>query len=164
QELIPLPFGPRGEQQEIGTWKTLISDPDFREDIKQAKVLLGSTYWQTLSHSETISQQLEKQLSEACTPLLKEFHQNNPSFPISVLPAKPKLRHATELERLSVKWGLNDLKDGDWWLEHVLRFWDPTSEDAPPLEAPMRSVPLDLHSGSLYVRHRTPLFKTIIAS
>jgi hypothetical protein len=167
QESIPLPFGAKGEQQEIETWKALITNAGFREDIKRVQHRLGPSYWQTLSKIQTISEQLENQLNEACTHVLKAFKKNHPNLPISILPVKAKLLHETELERLSVKWGLNDLKDGDEWLEHVLRFWDPTSNDPPPLEAPMRTVPseiLDLPTGSTYTPPRRPLFKTIIAS
>ena len=57
QEAIPLPYGLKGEQQEIDTWKTLINDAEFRADVKQVQDRLGPSYWQTLSHFKTISQQ-----------------------------------------------------------------------------------------------------------
>jgi hypothetical protein len=164
QEAIPLPFGTKGEQQEIETWKALVCDPDFRADVKNVQQQLGPTYWQTLSHSQTLCQGLKNLLSEACTRVLNDFQRKNQRIPITVGPPSVSLKHEAEIERLLKKWALNDLKDADWWLEHLLRFWDTTSNNLPRLEAPMRYVPLDLPSGSTYVHYRTPLFKTLMAT
>src|SRR5690242_4708576 len=76
-EPILLPYGARGEQQEIETWKALVNDPDFREDIQRVQHGLGPTYWKTLSQFQTISEDLERQFGAACTPLLTKFDEDH---------------------------------------------------------------------------------------
>jgi hypothetical protein len=158
QEMIPLPFGPRGEQQEIDAWKALITNSDFREDIKKSQQSLGMSYWKDLSKWQTARQQLNSELTKSFTATLNLFEQNHPDVPLSVRPSLVELRHESEIERLLTKWALDDLTDGDWWLEYLLRFWDT------PLRPPMRTIPLDLPPGSTYVHRETPLFKAAMAS
>lgn len=164
REKILLPYGIRGEQQEIDAWKELVTHPNFREDIKKVQRSLGASYWQECSRSQTVTQQLNLDLTKTCTAVLNSFERNHPNLPVSVRLAKVTLRHENEIEQLLQKWALEDLKDAGWWLEHLLRFWNPETGDLPPLEAPMRTVPLDLPAGSTYIRRRTPLFKKVIVS
>lgn len=162
---IPVPFGMRGEQQEIDTWKALITNPDFRKDIRRTQKMLDTAYWQGLAPSWPQDiRELNTEFTIWVTPKLRSFELKHPTLPVSIRPPLVKLRHEVEIERLMKKWALDDLKDGDWWLQNVLRTWDVNGNMSPPLEAPIRAVPLDLPSGSAYVHHRIPLFKTVLVS
>jgi len=163
KERIPLPFGQKGEQQEIDLWRGLCSDAAFRDDIKKTQLVLDARYWRDLSELQTVMQRLNEQLHDACKKVLNA----HPHALVSVRLPRVKLRHEIEIQRLAKKWALDDLDEVDRWLEHVIRFWNPDSGELPPSRVfpkYVSLVPTDRDPPEPVRVPLAPIFKAVTAS